>query len=72
MLGIGIGLTRETSDLMTGQYFKRRREFVEIIVQSGAGIGLTLVSTILRYSVGWVSQFYTEVYLAQSVSKLVT
>ena len=52
VLGIGIGLTRETSDLMTGQYFKRRREFVEIIVQSGAGIGLTLVSTILRYSVG--------------------
>ncbi|XP_043207248.1 monocarboxylate transporter 12-like [Amphibalanus amphitrite] len=54
VLGIGIGLTRETSDLMTGQYFKRRREFVEIIVQSGAGIGLTLVSTILRYSVGRV------------------
>ncbi|CAG0916926.1 unnamed protein product [Notodromas monacha] len=44
MLGVGVGLSRETSGLMLGQYFKRRREFVEAIAQSGSGIGITIFS----------------------------
>ncbi|XP_076059986.1 monocarboxylate transporter 3-like [Oratosquilla oratoria] len=56
VLGIGVGMTRETANLMIGQYFKRRREFVEIIVQSGSGIGITLFSVFFKEvikSVGW-------------------
>uniref|UniRef100_T1J6X6 Major facilitator superfamily (MFS) profile domain-containing protein n=1 Tax=Strigamia maritima TaxID=126957 RepID=T1J6X6_STRMM len=56
VMGIGVGLTRETSNLMVGQYFKRRREFIEIIVQSGGGIGIALFSVFLKESInsiGW-------------------
>ncbi|XP_066974856.1 monocarboxylate transporter 8-like isoform X2 [Macrobrachium rosenbergii] len=56
VLGIGVGMTRETANLMLGQYFKRRREFVEIIAQSGCGIGITLFSVFFKEtirSVGW-------------------
>ncbi|XP_069161299.1 monocarboxylate transporter 13 [Procambarus clarkii] len=55
-LGVGVGMTRETANLMLGQYFKRRREFVEIIAQSGCGIGITLFSVFFKEairSVGW-------------------
>ena len=31
-LGVGVGLTRDTSSLMVGQYFKRRRDVVEILL----------------------------------------
>ena len=31
-LGVGVGLTRDTSTLMVGQYFKRRRDIVEIFL----------------------------------------
>ncbi|ROT70876.1 Monocarboxylate transporter 2 [Penaeus vannamei] len=48
VLGVGVGMTRETANLMLGQYFKRRREFVEIIAQSGCGIGITLFSVSSR------------------------
>jgi hypothetical protein len=30
--GVGVGMTRDTSTLMVGQYFKRRRELVEILL----------------------------------------
>ncbi|XP_037779240.1 monocarboxylate transporter 2-like [Penaeus monodon] len=56
VLGVGVGMTRETANLMLGQYFKRRREFVEIIAQSGCGIGITLFSVFFKEairSVGW-------------------
>jgi len=32
LLGIGVGLIRDTSTIMVGQYFKRRRNMVEILV----------------------------------------
>ncbi|XP_063868688.1 monocarboxylate transporter 12-like isoform X2 [Scylla paramamosain] len=56
VLGVGVGMTREAANLMLGQYFRRRREFVEIIAQSGCGIGVTLFSVFFKEairSVGW-------------------
>ena len=44
-LGVGVGLTRDTSSLMVAQYFKRKREFVEIFVGAASGLGITLMST---------------------------
>ena len=51
-----MGLTRDTSTLMAGQYFKRRRELVEILLVSGSGIGISFMSLILKAAmkeIGW-------------------
>ncbi|KAK8752648.1 hypothetical protein OTU49_006681, partial [Cherax quadricarinatus] len=56
VIGIGVGMTRDSSTLMVGQYFKRRREFVEIIVVSGSGLGISVMSVFIRgaiESIGW-------------------
>ncbi|XP_013786839.1 monocarboxylate transporter 10-like [Limulus polyphemus] len=47
-MGFGLGIAREASNIMIGQYFKRRREFVELIVQSGTGLGITMMSLFLH------------------------
>ncbi|PNF28100.1 hypothetical protein B7P43_G12256 [Cryptotermes secundus] len=52
VLGVGTGLVRETSSLMLGHYFKRRREFVEMVVQAGAGVGIALFSVLYKEAVG--------------------
>lgn len=39
---------------MIGHYFKRRRQFVEMIVMAGEGVGIALFSVILKEGVGWV------------------
>lgn len=46
--GIGVGMTRDTATLMVGQYFKRKREFVEVINVSGSGIGITVMSMLIH------------------------
>jgi hypothetical protein len=33
--GLGVGLVRDSSTLMVAQYFKRKRELVEVVVVSG-------------------------------------
>ena len=35
IVGVGVGFVRDTSTLMVAQYFKRRRELVEVVVVSG-------------------------------------
>lgn len=52
VLGVGTGLVRETSSLMLGHYFKQRREFVEMVVQTGAGVGIALFSVLYKEAVG--------------------
>ena len=49
-LAVGIGIIRESTNLMIGQYFKRKRNFVEIFVQSSIGIGISLMSLFLNWS----------------------
>ena len=49
-------MTRDTATLMVGQYFKRRRELVEIFLVSGSGLGISVMSSILRWlvrDIGW-------------------
>ncbi|XP_065584791.1 monocarboxylate transporter 2-like isoform X2 [Artemia franciscana] len=56
IFGTGVGLTRDTATLMVGQYFKRRREMVEIILMSGSGVGIAAMSAIVQgtlSTIGW-------------------
>ncbi|XP_078033638.1 uncharacterized protein LOC144468201 [Augochlora pura] len=56
VVGIGVGLTRDCSTLMVAQYFKRRREFVEIFVVSGSGLGIAVMSAFIKGAIskiGW-------------------
>ena len=48
ILGIGVGLTRDTATLMVGQYFKRRREVVEIALVGSSGVGLAVMTAFLH------------------------
>lgn len=47
-------MVRESSAVMLGHYFKRRRQFVEMITMSGEGVGVALFSVILKEGVGYV------------------
>lgn len=49
-------MTRDCSTLMVAQYFKRKREFVEIFIVSGSGLGIVVMSTFIKSAieaVGW-------------------
>ena len=54
--GVGVSFVRDTATLMVGQYFKRRREGVEIVLVSASGVGLSVMSHFLKISfqdIGW-------------------
>ncbi|XP_044006765.1 monocarboxylate transporter 2 isoform X4 [Aphidius gifuensis] len=56
VVGIGVGMTRDCSTLMVAQYFKRKREFVEIFIVSGSGLGIAVMSAFIKGAVsknGW-------------------
>ena len=63
LMSIAIALVRESSALMVGQYFKRRRDFVEIVVQIGAGIGVILFSVFFKEALGLVVALRLSVFL---------
>lgn len=48
VVGVGATMVRESSAVMLGHYFKRRRQFVEMITMSGEGVGIALFSVILK------------------------
>ncbi|XP_029176293.1 monocarboxylate transporter 4-like isoform X2 [Nylanderia fulva] len=52
VLGTGAGLVRETAGLVLGNYFRKRREFVEMVVQAGTGVGIALFSVFYKEAVG--------------------
>ncbi|XP_070156110.1 monocarboxylate transporter 4 [Polyergus mexicanus] len=52
VLGAGAGLVRETAGLVLGNYFRKRREFVEMVVQAGTGVGIALFSVFYKEAVG--------------------
>ncbi|XP_034950849.1 monocarboxylate transporter 4-like [Chelonus insularis] len=52
VLGAGAGLVKETASLVLGHYFKKRREFVEMVVQAGTGVGIALFSVLYKEAVG--------------------
>ena len=47
MLGVGVGMIRDTAALMVGQYFKRRREAVEVVVVAASGVGVAVMSALV-------------------------
>jgi len=56
ILGVGVGMARDTSTLMVGQYFKKRRELVEIFLVSSSGVGVATMSSFVRLvtrEIGW-------------------
>ncbi|XP_053201301.1 uncharacterized protein LOC128386308 [Panonychus citri] len=50
-IGIGVSMLRDTSVIMIGQYFKKRREFVEIFVSTGNGLGIALMPIFLSFCI---------------------
>jgi hypothetical protein len=44
-------MVRETSTLMLSQYFKRKREMVEMLSGMGTGAGIAVFTNVLRNSV---------------------
>ncbi|XP_049948306.1 monocarboxylate transporter 12-like [Schistocerca serialis cubense] len=52
LLGAASGLVRETASLTLGHYFRRRREFVEMLMQAGAGVGIALFSVFYWEAIG--------------------
>ena len=51
---------RDSSSVMIGHYFKRRRQFVEMIVMAGEGVGIALFSVIIKEGVGLVFQLQIQ------------
>lgn len=62
--GIGVGMTRDCSTLMVAQYFKRKREFVEIFIVSGSGMGIAVMSTFIK---GAIRYLYVFIIILRSV-----
>ena len=52
LFAVGCCAVKEASSLMVGQYFKVRRELVEMFVLSGPGIGIILFSLLFKQSIG--------------------
>ncbi|KAK0094769.1 hypothetical protein PV326_010045 [Microctonus aethiopoides] len=52
VLGAGAGLVRESAGLVLGHYFKKRREFVEMVMQAGTGVGIALFSVFYKEALG--------------------
>lgn len=52
--GVGVGLTRDASGLMVGQYFKRRRDFVESVLVSASGMGIILMTIFMEFALRFV------------------
>ena len=56
LMAAGISMSQNSFMLMLGQYFKKKRELVELVVVSGQGVGLLIMSLILDHFVriyGW-------------------
>jgi len=50
MIGVGVGMIRDPATLMVGQYFKRRRDLVEVFLVASAGVGMALMSAFIQLS----------------------
>ena len=49
---------RDSASVMIGHYFKRRRQFVEMIVMAGEGVGIALFSVIIKEGIGLVYSIF--------------
>ena len=46
-IAIGIGMLRDSATVMVGQYFKKKRCFVELMLVGSSGLGISLSSPIV-------------------------
>lgn len=56
VVGIGVGITRDCTIVMIAQYFKKKRELVEILTVAASGLGILVMSTFQQKSIdalGW-------------------
>lgn len=56
IVGTGVGITRDCTIVMIGQYFKKKREFVEVFAVAGSGLGILVMSTFQQKAIdtlGW-------------------
>lgn len=56
VVGLGVGITRDCSIVMIAQYFKKKREFVEVVTVAGSGLGIVVMSIFLKRAIetiGW-------------------
>ncbi|XP_022247167.1 monocarboxylate transporter 10-like, partial [Limulus polyphemus] len=53
-VGFGVSMTRDASTFMIGQYFKRKRELVEIVISFGTGLGMAIMPLFLSESIRYV------------------
>lgn len=63
-------MVQETSGLVLGHYFKKRREFVEMVVQTGTGVGMALFSVLYKEAVGYVSNQLFRIISINTFRKL--
>ncbi len=48
-------MTRDPATIMVGQYFKRKREIVEIILVSANGLGIAGMSVFMRVIIRYLN-----------------
>ncbi|OQR73910.1 monocarboxylate transporter 12-like, partial [Tropilaelaps mercedesae] len=56
VVGIGLGVARETANIVVGSYFKRKRESVELLCLAATGLGVAVLNHFLHHvlgSLGW-------------------
>ncbi|XP_054163328.1 uncharacterized protein LOC128961148 [Oppia nitens] len=51
IVGIGVSMIRETAVIMIGQYFKKKREFVELFVIASSGLGIAFMPLFLTFCI---------------------
>jgi len=51
IVSLGAAGAREVANHMVGQYFKRRREVVEIALEMATGLGLSLMAPFIHYGI---------------------
>ena len=73
--GVGVSMSRDSATLMVGQYFKRRREVVEVVlITTGTmvGQGTTLAATATMEVVGLMTTGTTMEVLDTTPADLIT
>ena len=51
LAGIGIGMMRDASLVLVGQYFKKRRELVEVPIHVSSGLGSAFMPLLLTFCI---------------------
>lgn len=52
LVALGVNLTRDCSTVMVAQYFKKRRELVEVFVVAGSGAGVAGMTVFYQQAIG--------------------